>query len=195
LFNFFISLIENRFFVFSIIFIYCGFCTFFYMSVWKNPVFHEVANGVQVFFIIITNICIVRKFKTSTRILKLCTFYYFLGFFFWNLDNHFCDYLKSARSFIDIKFSINESSNFKLIIDCFAIFLKSLFQFHSIWHVFTGFGSYLTILFTLEGTYQLHLAKTKNNSNEEKIIDLKYSSMYYHLSNDLMEKRDRDREQ
>jgi len=165
------------------------------LSVWKNPVFHELANAVQVFFIILTNLYIVNKFKTSTRILKACTFYYFLGFFFWNLDNHFCDHLKSARNFLDNTFGIDGSSNLSsLLFNGFVICLKSLFQFHSIWHVFTGFGSYLTILFTLEGNYQLHLARTKRIFNEEKIISLKYGNMYCHLSNEMIDKGVRERE-
>nr|XP_004610962.1 unnamed protein product [Sorex araneus] len=55
---------------------------------------------------------------------------FLLGFLLWNIDNIFCDSLRSFR---------------KKIPPVFAVAT----QFHAWWHVLTGLGSYLHILFSL----------------------------------------------
>ena len=173
---------------------YCIIVTVIYLFIWQNPIVHEFANGIQVFFIVVESLALQHKYKSTKRILLMCSIYYFLGFFFWNLDNHFCSLLKSYREALDNNFGIDGASNLKsLIFNIIVLFFKSLLQFHSIWHILTGFGSYSTILFIVEGNYQLHLSKIKQTGDESSVkiknlLGSKFNRCYYHLSNDLIYK-------
>lgn len=177
----------------GIICAYCLIVTFIYLLVWQNPIIHEIANGIQVFFIVVESLLLQHKYKSTKRILLMCSIYYFLGFFFWNLDNHFCSSLKSYRNVLDTNFGIDGASNLRSVIfNVLVLFFKSLLQFHSIWHILTGFGSYSTILFIVEGNYQLHLTKNKNLKKSEvqvkNLLGSRFNKCYYHLSNDLISK-------
>ncbi|KAG6923646.1 alkaline ceramidase 3 [Chelydra serpentina] len=50
-----------------------------------------------------------------------------MGFFFWNVDNIFCDKLRGLR-------------------EKMPPVVGAVTQFHAWWHIFTGLGSYLHIL-------------------------------------------------
>ena len=118
--------------------------------------------------------------------------------YFWNLDNNFCEHLKSYRGFLDAKFGIDGSSNVRSVVfNALVVCLKSIFEFHSLWHIFVGFGTYTTILFFLESNYQLHLSRTNKLvaggdesvvKRNKQVINSKYCNMYYHLTNELLEK-------
>lgn len=146
--------------------------------------------------IVIVSEClaVLTLFKSSKRMILTSGAYYVIGFIFWNLDNNFCEYLTLYKTQVENFFGLDPSlpdlkaKAFNVIIFC----LKSIFEFHSLWHLFVGFGSYFSILCVIEGNYQLHLNKTKElQKNEKKVIDLKYSNLYYHLTNELIQtKRD-----
>ncbi len=178
--------------------VFCLVVSCMYLSVMTSPIFHEIAYAFMVFIIIFESMYLLKLFKSTIRISMLSLIYYGTGFIFWNIDNHFCDYLKSCRDFLDTKLGIDGSSNFRSItFNVLVVCLKSVFEFHSLWHIFVGFGTYTTILFFLESNYQLHLSKTdKIKANDDmlqanrnkKVISSKYANMYYHLTNELLEK-------
>uniref|UniRef100_A0A452HTT1 Alkaline ceramidase n=1 Tax=Gopherus agassizii TaxID=38772 RepID=A0A452HTT1_9SAUR len=55
---------------------------------------------------------------------------FLMGFFFWNIDNIFCDKLRGLR-------------------EKMPPVVGAVTQFHAWWHIFTGLGSYLHILLSL----------------------------------------------
>jgi hypothetical protein len=65
--------------------------------VWKSPVFHETAYAFMVLVLIIQSVVLIRRLKVSSRVYATSVVYYALGFLFWNLDNNFCETLKSIR--------------------------------------------------------------------------------------------------
>lgn len=87
---------------------YCFIVTFIYLSVWKNPIFHEIAYGIMVFVIMFESFYLISRLKMSKHLYMTSLFYYALGFLFWNLDNNFCNYLKASRGkYKKFKFSFN----------------------------------------------------------------------------------------
>ena len=137
----------------------------FYLT---NPVFHEIAYGIQVFTIVVENIYLIRKLKLSPRLYIISFGYYLTGFLLCNIDNNMCNYLKAYRSKINgyIKI-VDDTFGTRLffgpiiakILNSILIFLKSFSEFHSIWHLLTGYGAYLTILFLLNAYYEHQLVK------------------------------------
>ncbi|KAG9333355.1 hypothetical protein JZ751_012764 [Albula glossodonta] len=69
---------------------------------------------------------------------------FMIGFLLWNIDNHLCDTLRSTRQ--------------KL-----PPVVGAVTQLHAWWHILTGLGSYLHILFSLQTrtTYLKHRPKVK----------------------------------
>lgn len=187
------KLFETRPLVLTLLIIFCILVTFMYVSVLTSPIFHELAYAFMVFIIVVESFILLRTFSSSTRILLFSFVYYATGFLFWNIDNHFCDQLKSYRSFLGETFGIDGSNNLvSILFNSLVICLKSIFEFHALWHIFCGFGTYVTILFLLESNYQLHLTKTNKLGKEVKqVVGSKYANMYFHLTNDHLElKRD-----
>jgi dihydroceramidase len=190
------KLFEIKPLIISVLVIYCLIVTTIYLSVWKNPIFHEVAYGFLVVIIIIESSVLISKLKSSKRIYLTSIAYYFFGFFLWNLDNKFCQYLQSYRRVIESYFGIDQYSQGNLLnrifLNTIVVCFKSLLEFHSLWHLFTGYASYMTILFIINLNYQLHLNKT-NQLNDKKALDRKpighkLGKLYYHLKNDLIDK-------
>jgi dihydroceramidase len=147
---------------------YCLTVTYIYVYYLTNPIFHEISYGLQVAVIIIESAYLIKKLKLSARLYLLSFAYYLFGFLLWNIDNQMCDYLKLYRVKIDGYIeSVNDlltsgtviSLILTKILNFFLIFFKSFSQFHSLWHLFTGYGSYLTILFILDAYYEAELGK------------------------------------
>uniref|UniRef100_A0A3Q2WHG8 Alkaline ceramidase n=1 Tax=Haplochromis burtoni TaxID=8153 RepID=A0A3Q2WHG8_HAPBU len=69
---------------------------------------------------------------------------FLLGFLLWNIDNIFCDSLRASRQTLPPGVGV-------------------VTQFHAWWHIFTGLGSYLHILFSLQirSTYLKYRPKVK----------------------------------
>lgn len=76
---------------------YCAVVTVIYLSVWKNPIFHEIAYGAMVLTILVESLLLIKKLNSSKVLYYTSLAYYAIGFFFWNLDNQFCSYLKNTR--------------------------------------------------------------------------------------------------
>lgn len=92
---------------------------------------------------------------------------------------------------MDTLFGLDGSNNAQSILfNIIVVFLKSIFEFHSLWHLFTGFAAYMTILFIIDLHYQLHLNKTNQPQSMKqtlKPVDTKFNKLYYHLTNKLIE--------
>jgi dihydroceramidase len=79
----------SRPYIASAIFAYCASFTYIYVYVWKNPIFHEIAYGIQVFTIILFSILNIKYYKTKKSLWAMSLLYYGIGFFLWNLDNKY----------------------------------------------------------------------------------------------------------
>ena len=175
----------------TFIFLYCLVVTFVYLSVWKNPVFHELAYALMVFVIMFESFYLIQRLDVSKVLYLTSLGYYALGFLFWNLDNHFCEYLKSSKDFLQARFGLDGADNFRSIFFNVAVVLmKSVFEFHSWWHLFTGYAAYMTILFIIDLNYRLHLKVTSQEGRvkrEIQPVDSKFSRFYYFLTNRLID--------
>nr|XP_033806020.1 alkaline ceramidase 3 [Geotrypetes seraphini] len=98
---------------------------------WKKPLFHQVMYGLLVFILVLRSVYIITWVYPWLRSLAYTSLGLFLmGFFLWNLDTLFCDTWRGARQKM-------------------PPVLGAVTQFHAWWHVLTGLGSYLHILFCL----------------------------------------------
>ncbi|KAM4047642.1 alkaline ceramidase 3 [Anomaloglossus baeobatrachus] len=98
---------------------------------WKEPVFHQVMYGVLVGFLVLRSVYIVTWVYPWLRGLAYTSLGLFLiGFLLWNVDNIFCDTWRDVRQKM-------------------PPVLGAVTQFHAWWHILTGLGSYLHILFSL----------------------------------------------
>ncbi|XP_032748875.1 alkaline ceramidase 3 isoform X2 [Rattus rattus] len=104
--------------------------TTIYLKV-KEPIFHQVMYGMLVFALVLRSIYIVTWVYPWLRGLGYTSLTVFLlGFLLWNVDNIFCDSLRNFRKTV-------------------PPILGVATQFHAWWHILTGLGSYLHILFSL----------------------------------------------
>uniref|UniRef100_A0A3Q2Q242 Alkaline ceramidase n=1 Tax=Fundulus heteroclitus TaxID=8078 RepID=A0A3Q2Q242_FUNHE len=112
---------------------------------WKEPVFHQVMYGVLVACLVMRSIFIVTWVYPWLRALCYTSLGVFLlGFLLWNIDNIFCDSLRASRQMMPPGVGV-------------------VTQFHAWWHIFTGLGSYLHILLSLQirSTYLKYRPKVK----------------------------------
>lgn len=187
------KILSSKLLVISLIVIYCSIVTYVYLSVWKNPVFHEVAFAIMSIIVICENISLIRMLNLSKRLYAISLGYYLFGFLLWNIDNKFCAYLKMYRQGLENFFGIDkasiESSSIKAIgLNAAVVSLKSISEFHSLWHIFTGYGSFMCLLFLTEVHYQYYLLKTNNIASKEMIrpVSSKFFNMYFHLNDSLI---------
>ncbi|KAI5193124.1 alkaline ceramidase 3 isoform X1 [Manis pentadactyla] len=97
----------------------------------KEPIFHQVMYGMLVFTLVLRSIYIVTWVYPWLRGLGYTSLGVFLlGFLLWNIDNIFCDSLRNFRKKVPPIIGVTT-------------------QFHAWWHILTGLGSYLHILFSL----------------------------------------------
>uniref|UniRef100_A0A673TNX7 Alkaline ceramidase n=1 Tax=Suricata suricatta TaxID=37032 RepID=A0A673TNX7_SURSU len=97
----------------------------------KEPIFHQVMYGMLVFTLVLRSIYIVTWVYPWLRGLGYTSLGIFLlGFLLWNIDNIFCDSLRNFRKKMPPIIGVAT-------------------QFHAWWHILTGLGSYLHILFSL----------------------------------------------
>lgn len=94
--------------------------------------FHQTAYGILVSIVIFKcayhNINGDIKDPQVTRLFKLGLVSYLGGFALWNIDNFFCEYLRAARESLPFPFT-------------------GLLELHAWWHIGTGYGTYLYIVF------------------------------------------------
>lgn len=112
--------------------------TYIYIFIYRNPIFHQVFYAILNFGVIYKTIktiqLVIPDEKVRKNQYKLLIFAFSLfifGFFIWNLDNLFCQYL------------INWRHNY------LGWPLGFLIEGHGWWHVFTGLGIYYFILYNM----------------------------------------------
>lgn len=100
----------------------------------KNPIFQEVAYGFLNLLIIGLTTYYTQKYvsnKKDLNNLKKCALIgcatFLLGFFFWNLDVHFCSCWRYVRR------------------SYLLLPLGNLLEFHAWWHLLTGIGIYYIV--------------------------------------------------
>uniref|UniRef100_A0A3B3RT20 Alkaline ceramidase n=1 Tax=Paramormyrops kingsleyae TaxID=1676925 RepID=A0A3B3RT20_9TELE len=100
---------------------------------WKEPVFHQVVYGMLVSCLVLRSLFIVSWVYPNLRRLAYTSLAVFLlGFALWNIDNLFCSTLQSARKRV-------------------PPLVGAMTQFHALWHILTGLGSYLLTSTILHG--------------------------------------------
>ncbi|KAM8897921.1 alkaline ceramidase 3 [Spinachia spinachia] len=112
---------------------------------WKEPVFHQVMYGALVACLVMRSVFIVTWMYPWLRPLCYTSLGVFLlGFLLWNIDNIFCDTLRTSRQMLPSGVGVAT-------------------QFHAWWHIFTGLGSYLHIILSLQirSTYLKHRPNVK----------------------------------
>ena len=175
---------------------YCALVTVVYCFVWKNPVFHEVAYGLMVATMIGQTVLVVRYYRVSPRIYFFTVFYFFLGFLLWNVDNKLCTQLNAYRRHIDwlvapSRLGATAGSVLFVVLRVVAVSLKALSEFHSWWHVFTGYSSFVSLLFLTEVYYQNYLIENDllptAASSLARPVACKYAGMYYYLDCDILD--------
>eukprot|EP01137_Pigoraptor_chileana_P008171 Opistho-2@54641 len=104
----------------------------------KKPIFHEVAYGILVAGVVFLCARMLRRHPTPAlyRLFWFAFASYGFGFFLWNIDNNFCHHLRNTR---------DESHPA----------VAPVYQLHAWWHIFTGYATYLQIIFCLY--YRMHI--------------------------------------
>jgi dihydroceramidase len=169
--------------------VYCLLVTYAYCYIWTNPVFHEIAFGLVIMIALIIYLVSYwkysRAYKIPNRLVFLIIFYGILAFIFWNIDNRFCEYLReyrdSVEEFLGLKsdWKLNDFKLKPILFNVLSIWLKSLSEFHSWWHVFTSYAAFLCILFLIEMSYEHHLRLVKIIDHQRPPIGSKCCDMYY----------------
>ncbi|KAL0994367.1 hypothetical protein UPYG_G00121220 [Umbra pygmaea] len=99
---------------------------------WKEPVFHQVMYGALVACLVMRSMFIVIwVYPWLRRMCYISLSVFLLGFMLWNIDNLACDSLRATRQRL-------------------PPVVGAVTQFHAWWHILTGLGSYLHILFSLQ---------------------------------------------
>lgn len=99
---------------------------------WKEPVFHQVMYGIMVGALVFRSVFIVSWVYPWLRPLCYTSLGLFLlGFILWNIDNLLCDTLRATRERL-------------------PPIVGAVTQFHAWWHILTGVGSYLHILYSIQ---------------------------------------------
>lgn len=138
---------------------------------------------------------LIYRYKLNKRLYLVSFIYYMFGFALWNVDNKFCPWLRQYRTQIEYAVGVdgegagNVSDEWKrMFLNAVAISLKALSEFHSWWHVFTGYAAFMTILFLTDVHYKHYLLV--NNKAESTVkykpVESKVCNMYYHLSDNLL---------
>ncbi|XP_064837737.1 alkaline ceramidase 3 isoform X1 [Oncorhynchus masou masou] len=112
---------------------------------WKEPVFHQVMYGALVACLVTRSVFIVTwVYPWLKPMCYISLSVFLLGFLLWNIDNLACDSLRSTRQRL-------------------PPVVGAVTQFHAWWHILTGLGSYLHILFSLQirSIYLKHRPKVK----------------------------------
>lgn len=191
------SLLSNQLLIFCLLLSYCVIFSYIYLYVWTDPIFHEIAYSVLTLMIIGQNIVLIKILGLSKRLYVLSFIYFMFGFLLWNIDNKFCHYLGMIREglegFIGISKESAHSGDLKaVLLNILVVSLKSLTEFHSLWHMFTGYGSFMVILFLTEVHYQYYLVSNRLIDVADKVerpVSSKFFNMYYHLNNDLISEK------
>lgn len=195
----FSRLFRNKKLVLSVIITYCVVCSYAYVKIWTNPLFHENTFGVMVFLILFQNFYLIYKYKLRKRMYAISVGYYLLGFLLWNLDNHFCDYLQMYRKSVETFFGVNTTETGEpandwksILLNSLVVTFKSISEFHSLWHILTGYASFITVLHITDIHYQRYLLSENSLTIDKQTlystkrpVTAKFCHLFYHLNDNL----------
>lgn len=113
---------------------------------WPQPVFQHVSYGVLVLtsYALEIRLLRIKGCQICKKLFILSTTIYLFGFLLWNIDNLFCNNLRSMRMKIPSAFD-------------------PLTQLHGWWHCLAGYGTYLQVLFTIHASYDFRHEKRQKN--------------------------------
>eukprot|EP00158_Paraphelidium_tribonemae_P007443 Partr_v1_DN28244_c4_g1_i8_m76038 putative alkaline ceramidase len=116
------------------------------------PVLHHGTYGLMTALVIVDTIYLARKSdRAVSRFLAVGAATYVTAFAIWNVDNLMCDVLRDVRTRIVVAFDGFAAESMPLVIRPFTRFtgllIASVFQFHAWWHLMSGWGAYLVIVF------------------------------------------------
>jgi dihydroceramidase len=155
----------------------------------KSPLFFQASYAVLCLGIIIASFTTIFRFNLSFWLYVLCAFYCSMGFFLWNIDNNFCTYLTTYREFLDSFLNLSPYPSFlSILLNVIIILLKSLSEFHALWHLSSGYGCYLVILILIEANYEQSIkeASVKNQMMKPRPTKRNFFSLLYHLNNKFL---------
>nr|CAB3219682.1 alkaline ceramidase 3-like [Phallusia mammillata] len=128
---------KSRNLVYLVALCFCSVAVTVIYLMWKNPVFHQVCYALLVAALVYEAIVAFRNYPAIQPLVLMSVGFYAFGFFLWNVDNIFCSHLRKFRN----------KSHFDT---------GMVFQLHAWWHIFTGFATYLHVLFSCHARL-LHL--------------------------------------
>ncbi|XP_076807573.1 alkaline ceramidase 3-like isoform X4 [Clavelina lepadiformis] len=133
---------ENRsgIYIFSLC-LCCILVTAVYLH-WQNPLFHQASYAILVLTLLYEAVIATQNYPQIKPVVLTSLVLYLFGFLLWNIDNNFCSSLRSLRA---------SSSNNSPV--------KAATQLHAWWHIFTGYATYLHIVFSSYAR-TLHLKRT-----------------------------------
>jgi len=105
-----------------------------YMNLQFNVPLFEIAYASLVVTMVWRSVSVVTSVKDGTlrsdlsRLLYRAGLVYGVGFILWNIDNNYCQELRHLKTMTNLP-------------------LSALFEFHGWWHIGSGFGTYIHIVF------------------------------------------------
>ncbi|KXS10296.1 alkaline phytoceramidase [Gonapodya prolifera JEL478] len=149
--------------------LYAGLFSYLYTAHVTNPVFHQTVYGATVVTLVLYTIAQWRrdpelhepspdwngKHRIGTGQVQFVGYLLYLaGFMLWNVDNVYCEHLRLTRIAL-VKSTGYFTGNW---------ILNPLLQLHGLWHIFTGFGSF--VLFTA----QVYMQMLKRNRRDCRLV-------------------------
>lgn len=101
----------------------------------KIPIIFQVAYGIIHLSVVLLSYKLSKLYPVDTRLYWLTIILTNVAFALWNIDNHFCPQLEHLRNFLLPK-----------VCGPFT-------QFHAIWHVFAGYGSFSLVLYCIQAQF------------------------------------------
>ena len=173
--------------IFLLVAMYCMSVTYIYVNIWTDPVFHQIAFGILVISNVVLAYRNAKIYKVPTKLFAMAALFFLIGFVFWNMDNHLCHYLHTYRQTLESVLSLsnidlNKEFNLNaMVLNVIVVSMKTVSEFHSWWHVFTGYASFLGILFLLELDFEHHL-KLNNEKSQDRPVISKYMGIVCYIS-------------
>ncbi|XP_033119808.1 alkaline ceramidase 3-like isoform X2 [Anneissia japonica] len=130
--------------------------TFCYLLI-INPLFHQAAYGTLVATLLLRMIYCCKYEGFSKNLFWFSTLIYGTGFIIWNIDNIFCEEVRSIRNAL-------------------PVYVAPVTQLHAWWHIFAGLGTQANIAFGITLRYRFLKKKCILWSNGKAIPFVRVSS-------------------
>lgn len=110
-----------------------------------NPLLHQLGYGAVIAFITFNSFRSAKELDYLSISGRLGVFCFLFGFFLWNLDNIYCDLLRSTRH--EIVRGITDHIISGQVGYILGSTVASPLQLHAWWHIWTSLGAYHTIFY------------------------------------------------